>query len=553
MKKILLFALVFPVLQDCFAAQIAPGFEDILITYGLTGPVAAEYAPDGRLFIVEKQGRIRIFKDGSLLRKPFLTVKVNAFYERGLLGLAFDPQFERNHYVYIYRTTAGSNPQNIVERYTANGDVAVVSSRRVLLDGIRSDTGFHNAGCIRFGPDGKLYVAAGDGGLNQDNAQDLGSLNGKILRINPDGSVPADNPFVNTSGARPEIWCYGFRNPWRFAIHPQSGIVAIGDVGNESFEELNVGRAGSNYGWPRAEGSSDNTQLTGPFYGYDHKNGSASIIAGTFYTGKKFPSAFRNKLIFGDYARNFIKVIGVDNDSRTSRVRDLALGLAKPVHIFQTADEAIGYVDFHHGEIRKIRYVGGSNRQPIVFASASVRSGIAPLTVRFNSNGTVDPDGDPLTYLWSFGDGATSTLASPSHTYSSNGTYFVLLSVRDNNGSGGDSRSMKIVVGNRAPNAEILTPGDGTFVRLGETVQFSGKGTDPEDGKIPPESLLWSARLHHNDHTHPVFSRYAGATGSFSVPSVIHAEGRLFFRLTLRALDSDGLSDSAYVDLPIQQ
>src|SRR3990172_453335 len=214
MKRYLILLLVLPLFA---ATQLPLGFQEEVVTYGLRQPVCAEYAPDGRLFLLEKQGRIRIFKGGKLLSKPFLSIQVNGLYEGGLLGIAFDPNFTQNQYVYVYHTTADTNPENRVERYTANGDVAIGSSRLTLIRGIRSDTGIHNAGCLRFGPDGKLYVSTGDGGLNMNLAQDLSSLNGKILRINSDGSIPSDNPFLNRPAARPEIWCYGLRNPWRFA------------------------------------------------------------------------------------------------------------------------------------------------------------------------------------------------------------------------------------------------------------------------------------------------------------------------------------------------
>ena len=534
------------------SAELPGGFEEELVVYRLNQPVAAEYSADGRLFIVEKQGRIRILKDGQLLTRPFLKLNVDSAYERGLLGMALDLNFPTDPFVYVYRTTAGSNPQNVVERYTASGDVAVLSSKLVLLDGIRSDTGVHNAGGLAFGPDGKLYISTGDGGLDPGLAQDLSSLNGKILRINPDGTVPTDNPFIGNPTARREIWCYGLRNPWRFAFDPMSALLFIGDVGGDKYEEINVGRPGANFGWPIVEGPSGSSQYSDPVYFYDHSGRSAAVVIGTFYSHDKFPSKYRKRLFFADYSRDYVRTIRMDASGRFLAVDDFGVNLNSPVHLLQDPDGSLLYLSLFAGEIRRIHYVGGRNRQPVAEAKASIRSGLAPLTVQFKASGSYDPDKDPLSYLWDFGDRTASSLPNVSHTYTKNGTYFALLSVRDSKGSLAQARSLKISVGNLAPVAEILSPANATVVRLGQTVSFSGKGRDREDGKIPPEQMFWSARLHHNDHSHPALGNYRGASGTLTIPSTLHAEGKLFFRLKLRVVDSGGLSGSQTVDLPLE-
>jgi glucose/arabinose dehydrogenase len=535
------------------ATELGPGFQEDLLVYGLRFPVAAEYAPDGRLFILEKGGNVRIFKNGELLTRPFLKVKVNDIFERGLLGLAFDPEFASNGYLYLYRSTVARNPKNRVERYTAAGDIAIAGSRRVLVAGINSDTGQHNAGCIRFGPDGKLYVSTGDGGMNPALSQDLSSLNGKILRVNPDGTAPADNPFIDQPGARPEIWCYGLRNPWRYAFHASSGLMAIGDVGGAGFEEINIGSAGQNFGWPLAEGPSDNPLLTNPVYSYSHQEASrdAAIVAGLFYTANQFPATYGNRLFFTDYVRGFIKTLELDATGRVLRVEDFATSLETPVHMLQAPDGSILYVSIRAGEIRKIRYVGGRNRPPVVSARASTDGGAEPLRVQFRSTGSFDPDGDPISFFWDFGDRQTSTAADPVHTYTGRGSFFAILTVRDNRGASARSLSLRIVVGNELPVAEILAPSGGSGVHPGETVSFSGRGTDREDGQISPRFLLWSAELHHNHHTHPFLDELRGAYGSFTSPAELHGGGTLFYRLQLRVVDSADLSGYDYVDIQL--
>ena len=549
MKKFLFIILGFTLLS---ATQLPVGFQEDLVVYGLQQPVCAEYAPDGRLFILEKPGRIRIFKDGKLLSKPFLKLNVDALYERGLLSIAFDPNFANNHYVYIYRTIAATTPSNVVERYTANADIALPSTRVTILSGIRSDAGIHNAGCLKFGPDGKLYVSTGDGGLNPGNAQDLQSLNGKILRINPDGSSPSDNPFSGQPNARPEIWAYGFRNPWRFAIHPNTGQVVIGDVGGDRFEEINIGRAGGNFGWPVAEGPAGNPSYIDPVWSYDHNAGGAAVVIGGFYSGKKFPSKYQNRLFVTDYSRKFIQLLKLDSAGVPQSILELATGLVTPVHMLEGPDGSLMYVDISAGEVRKVKFVGGKNRPPVVETGAAPRSGPVPLTARFNAGGTFDPDGHPLTYEWDLGDGQKSNLRNPTHTYAKKGTYFCVLTVRDSRGGTSFGRAIKISAGNQAPVGTILEPATGTVIHAGDTIHFSGRGSDLEDGAIPPENMRWSAKLHHNDHTHPAMAGVSGSEGDLPVPAGLHGEGKLFIRLHLKITYLEGLAGTATVDLPIQ-
>jgi glucose/arabinose dehydrogenase len=547
MKRLWILLFFLPLLA---ATELPLGFQEDLLVYGLRLPVCAEYSPDGRLFILEKQGRILIYKNGALLPKPFLKVRVNGLYERGLLGIAFDPNFESNHYLYIYRTTDADVPSNIVERYTAEGDHAIVSSRVTILSGIHSDTGIHNSGCLRFGKDGKLYISTGDGGLISENAQNLQSLNGKILRINPDGSIPQDNPFVGRADARGEIYCYGLRNPWRFAIDQRTGLMVIGDVGGDLFEEINIGRPGANFGWPVVEGPVGNPLYVDPVYSYSHDTGGAAIIVGGFYTGTKYPKKYRGRVFVTDYGRKFIKMLKMDSTGAVINSLDLATEMNSPVHMLEAPDGSLLYLNISSGEIRKVKFVGGSNRPPVVESGATKRSGAVPLTTRFNANGTVDPDGDPISYEWDFGDGQKSTVPNILHTYTKKGTYYAVLTVRDDHGGIGYGRPIKFSVGNTAPVAIILSPANGTVVHNGEIVQFRGKGTDLEDGSIPPENMVWSAKLYHNDHTHPALGGVRGRSGSFPVPPTFHDTGTLFFRLKLRVTDSEGLSSSAYVDLP---
>ena len=240
------------------AATLPTGFTESQVAGGLASPTAMQFAPDGRLFVCEQGGRLRVIKDGALLPTPFVTLTVNASGERGLLGVAFDPAFAANHFVYVYYTATTPTVHNRISRFTANGDVAQPGSEVVILDldNLSSATN-HNGGALAFGPDGKLYAAVGEN-ANSANAQTLANLLGKMLRLNSDGTIPTDNPFFGTAtGRNRAIWALGLRNPFTFAFNPNGPEMFINDVGQNTWEEINDGRAGANYGWPDTEGADD--------------------------------------------------------------------------------------------------------------------------------------------------------------------------------------------------------------------------------------------------------------------------------------------------------
>src|SRR5437764_4281670 len=241
------------------------GFTESLVAGGLHQPSAMAFAPDGRLFVLEQTGAVRVVKNGSLLPTPFLTLTVDSSGERGLLGIAFDPNFTADHFLYLYHTVPGSPAHNRISRFTAAGDSAVPGSEVVIadLDPLSTATN-HNGGGMHFGPDGKLYVGVGEN-ANGANAQTLTNRLGKMLRLNPDGSIPTDNPFFTTAtGANRSIWAYGLRNPFTFDFQPGTGRLFINDVGESTWEEVDVGRAGANYGWPQTEGRTSAPGIPGP-------------------------------------------------------------------------------------------------------------------------------------------------------------------------------------------------------------------------------------------------------------------------------------------------
>src|SRR5207248_1179763 len=244
------------------------------------------------------------------------------------LGVAFDPNFATNNFVYVYYTVPGSPSHNRVSRFTASGDVAADGSEVALLnlDNLSTATN-HNGGTTHFGSDGKLYIAVGEN-ANPANSQTLTNLLGKFLRINSDGTIPNDNPFFNTPGARKEIWALGLRNPFTFAFQPGTTRMFINDVGESTYEEINDGIAGSNYGWPVTEGPTNNPSFRSPIYFYQHDIGCA-IVGGAFYNPPvlQFPSYYLGKYFFADLCGDWIHVFNPASGMAT----DFASGINTPV------------------------------------------------------------------------------------------------------------------------------------------------------------------------------------------------------------------------------
>ena len=302
------------------AATVPAGFSDELVTSGLTRPTAMAFAPNGRLFVAEQDGALRVIRNGVLLAAPFVTLTVDSVGERGLLGVAVDRAFGSNRFVYVYHTVPGSPAHNRVTRFTANGDTAAVRSAKVLLDlDFLSVKTNHNGGNLQFGQDGKLYVFVGENG-NRENSQSLATRLGKVLRINKDGTFPATNPTSfdalsgTTSRVNKAIWAVGLRNPFTAAFQKGTGKLFINDVGADTWEEINLGTAGANYGWPATEGPTIDPEFTSPVYAYQHGSNDTfgcAITGGTFYNPQtaQFPASYVGKYFYADFCGGWIHYI----------------------------------------------------------------------------------------------------------------------------------------------------------------------------------------------------------------------------------------------------
>jgi glucose/arabinose dehydrogenase/PKD repeat protein len=584
-----------------------------------------------------------------------LSAQVNDNHDRGLLGIALHPEFPTQPYLYLLFThdppatadNGGGGRVSRLVRVTADVaqdfDVAVAGSSTpqsipggpghlVLVganstkanignesngrdktrascmtgltmagapiqDCIPSDENSHSIGTVLFGSDGSLFLGSGDGSNYTEvdhralRAQDLDSLAGKILRIDPlTGAGLPDNPYFEPgapSSNRSRVWSLGLRNPFRFALNPLTNQPFIGDVGWNSWEEIDTGK-GANFGWPCYEGgvsgggveggNSTSLQMSSyrtnsstsaacnalyaqglgavkaPIFSYSHSgtdgygvSGGASANAGAFYTGTVYPSAFQNVLFILDYNRRWIRSLSFDAlgvASVQNFARESGLGMVQALIGPDTNLYVVVY-NSSGSSVRRIRYTAGGNTPPTAVVSATPTSGTTPLDVHFSSLGSFDPDAQPLATSWDFGDGGTSTAAHPDHTYATAGVYTAVLTLSETTAPFANRTAQVVIsVGHSPPLATITNPADDAEYEVGDVIAYAGFAT--EAGlPVDPSQLSWELRNHHNEHVH--FDTLPnGAGGSFSVDE--HGDD-VRYELCLTATVGGVLTDVRCVDL----
>jgi glucose/arabinose dehydrogenase len=526
-----------PVLQD---TVVAPG--------SISSATTMAVAPDGRIFVAEQGGRLRVIKNGALLAAPFVTVPVTSTNERGLLGVTFDPGFATNRWVYVYYTAA-SPVVNRVVRYTAsatNPDVADTTSARVILDNIPSESGYHNGGAIHFGPDGKLFVAVGENHA-ASNAQNTGSMAGKLHRVNADGTVPAGNPYSNT------VWALGLRNPFTFDIERATGRIFINDVGastHEEIDETSTTSGGVNFGWPETEGPTSDPRFRTPFHSYTHAGGHCAITGGAFYdpATANFPSSWVGDYFFADFCQGWIKAI--DLGSKAVATLLPASTSRSPVDIDVGEDGTLYYLARGEGRVHAVRFVDSGT-------APSIATHPQPVTVTAGGDATftVSASGSaPLSYRWQRdgvdipgATGASYTL--PGATAGDSGARFRAV-VTNALGSATSDAALLTVTSNRPPVPVISGPAAGALYSAGETVGYAGSATDPEDGTLGAAAFSWRIDFHHADHVHPFLQPAGGSrTGSFAIPTDGHTDANVWYRIVLTVRDAGGLEASTYRDV----
>ncbi|MBK8874181.1 MAG: PQQ-dependent sugar dehydrogenase [Bacteroidetes bacterium] len=545
--------LIFLIRIEYATAQSFPsGFSQVQVATGLVAPTIMTQSPDGRIFIAEQNGALKIFKNGALLSTPFVSLSVDDNGERGLLGIAFDPAFNSNQYIYLYYTlSSGSN--NRISRFTANGDVVVPGSVVVILnlDPLTSATN-HNGGTMQFGPDGKLYVGVGDN-ANSNNPQDLDTYHGKVLRINSDGTPASGNPFSTGSLQRRSIWSYGLRNPYTLTFQPATGKLFVNDVGQFTWEEINdCTTGGGNYGWPDAEGISSNPAYVNPVYAYSHGSGSGqgcAITGGTFFnpSSTNYPSQYSGNYFFIDYCGNWIDRLTISGSTATRS--SFATSIAgSPVGIIAASDGNLYFLSRSTNSLYRVEFSSGA--APVITSqpqSITVSQGNA---ATFN----VTASGTGLNYQWRKNtndiNGANAATYTISNVSSGDaGNYSVVVS----NSSGSTTSNTAVLTvnsTNNSPVAVINTPSSGATYTAGTTINFSGSATDNEDGTLGASSFVWFVDFHHDTHTHPGPSAPDGVlNGSFNIPNTGETSANVFYRLYLVVTDSQGAKDTTYTDI----
>jgi glucose/arabinose dehydrogenase/regulation of enolase protein 1 (concanavalin A-like superfamily) len=531
------------------------GFAKVQLAHGLKDPTAIAFGPGGDIYIAQQKGSILLYRGGAIQSTPVITIPADTGTETGVLGLALDPNFATNGYMYVGYTTVDLHSQLSRFTVTGGGTTASLASEVVYWRGNQLQVFHHAINDVHIGPDGKLWFAVGDNDPSITNATVLTNGYGKMHRLNLDGSVPADNPFVNVPGAVQSIYAYGLRNPYRFTFLP-NGQAMTEDTGSSYWEELDKIQRGGNYGWDFYEGNCFSCGYINPVYAYGHlpTDGAASAIAA--YSGNVFPSTYANTVFFGDYNRLDIEAVKFDPTYTTEisdTVFDSSVGTIADLQ--EGPDGNLYYVSIFEGTFTEI-YPSGSIA-PTAAASASPNAGPASLNVQFSSAGSSDAYGLPLTYSWNFGDGsAVSTSANPSHTYSSNGTYTATLTV--NNGSSTGQATTKVVVGQSPPVASLVTPIGGSTYNAGQTISFSGSATDAADGTEPGSAFSWQVDFVANGvvqpfYTYevpgPFYSTSGTTSGTFTIPTDPTQVPSSFYRITMTVTDSLGLTSVVTRDI----
>ncbi len=568
-------------IRDPNSMVLPAGFAVEEFASGLFLPVQMAFLPDGQTILVAEKGwgvdkdgvsNVRRVVAGVVQPEPVLTLSTNVSADSGILALVLDTQFDQNGHFYIWYATGQTAKDwqgytvNRLSRFTYNSleGKAIPGSEMILLDGIPWDT-IHQGGGMAFGPDGSLYLAIGDI-EDRPAVQDLSKWNGKLLRILPGESgyqVPESNPFTQTPGALPEIYAYGFRNPFRMVYRPADGHLYTLDVGFNHWEEVNRVTAAANYGWPLREGPCPIGQyqpcepapphFTDPIVYYPHEVGQgAGVSALAFSDDLSWPLRYQGKLYFADYSTQLVYMADIDHPDRHEGPEVFAQTAGGIVDMHYR--QGVLYVlDIYAGKINRIINTG--NQPPVAVFTADLASGPPPLDVQFSAVGTTDLDDYVAAYTWDFGDGTaslTTTLPSANHTYLMDGTYTARLVALDSYGAASQPVELTITVYSGEFPQIVLTnltePGRASFYG-GDEIQYTVQRTSGLAGLDPVTPFRWRVDLHHNEHAHPVIVDQATSQAIFEISTENHGDLNIWYRFYLTMRTDSGQDVTVWTEI----
>jgi glucose/arabinose dehydrogenase len=492
------------------ASQLPTGFEETVYANNVPDPRAFGFLPDGRIVVACGGGGVYVGNGTSVTHVG--TIATNTEGERGLNGLAVDPEFSLNAWIWVFYTTPPP-ARSRVSRFTLAG--GQIGQEVVVIEGPLSQSAFHTGGCLRFDGDGTLFVSTGDDTQFSTTAQNPYDLRGKILHINRDGTPAQGNPYLS-GGGDPRVWAIGLRNPYRFNIQPGAPgapNLFIADVGGSAFEEIDIGVPGGNFGWANVEGPAPGglPEYVYPIYSYPHDGEGASIIGGDHVRPGAFAPEYEGDYFFGDWVRSRLYRMRLDASNLPISVETWATETPCPADIRFGPDGALYYAAENWAQVRRIGYVGGVNRQPVAIGAAVPDSGPAPLLATLDGSASYDPEGEPLTATWAPGDGGPEASGPVvSHVYSP-GVYYPLLTVQDPVGGSATAPPIRIVSGNSRPTANVSAPLAGARYNAGDVIEFSGTNADPEEGSLACSRYTWRVLFHHHEHVHPYLGPAQGA------------------------------------------
>lgn len=531
-------------------AAIPSGFERQVLATGLDSPTALVTLRDGRALVTLQNGRVLAVREGSPAVEILQVADVDDAGERGLLGIAVEPSLSGAGWIYLYYTRGAETTHNRLARYWLDGDT-VVGGESIVYDWPPIGNAiWHMGGALAFGGDGLLYVGVGDH-QRSDRAKSLSSAFGKIHRLTPDGGVPSDNPFVDVVGALPTIWAFGLRNPYDLTLDPESGALLINDVGDATWEEINLGGGGADYGWPASEGMAVSAGETAPVYAYTHSGGACAITGGAFApsTALGLPEAYRRKYFFADFCAGWMRYL----DPQTGAIATFATDLDFPTAVEIDAQSRILYLSRGsaepgagaEGELVRLE----SALDPALLPQITAQPADAVAAVGESASFRVEATGQTSLQWLRNGvalPGATGAELELDAVVAGDGGARFQARLANAYGSVATREAILVLTDDRRPVPEILAPAVGSLFDPGGTLAFSGTANDPEEGALAPARLSWRIDFRHDDHAHPFFPETAGiASGAVAIPAGAHGPGLTWFEVRLTAVDAEGRSATA--------